>query len=231
LTLGGTDASLFSLASNGVLTVGTAGLSTNTATDYSVSVTVSDGDSVNYVETFHIRTGTNNVDGSAFFSAISGTDVDFGLNGKDVMLGGDGDDAIAGGGAADTIDGGNGDDQIFGGAGADSLTGGAGSDKFIFDDASGDTITDFNANATDLIVLDHTGFASLTAGSLSAANFVANSTGTPGDGNDYIIYNTTTHQLFYDANGNTSSTGAGAPQLIATLTVTGTLDATDFLII
>ncbi|MDD2950189.1 MAG: hypothetical protein PHU29_05325, partial [Sulfuricurvum sp.] len=35
-------------------------------------------------------------------------------------------------------------------------------------------------------------------------NFVANSTGTAGDSNDYILYNTTTGVLSYDADGAAS---------------------------
>src|SRR5213075_1008536 len=46
------------------------------------------------------------------------------------------------------------------------------------------------------------------------------------DATDRVIYNTTTGQLFYDADGN----GAGAAQLLATLQGAPALAATDVLV-
>ena len=69
---------------------------------------------------------------------------------------------------------------------------------------------------------------------MSAANFVANGTGTPGDTNDFIIFNTSSGALVYDSNG---STAGGTIATFATLTVGGitggvaAIDATDFVII
>jgi len=65
-------------------------------------------------------------------------------------------------------------------------------------------------------------------GTLTAANFAANAGGTATDANDYILYDTATGNLYYDADGN----GAGARVLFATVTVTaGTIDPTDILIV
>ena len=47
------------------------------------------------------------------------------------------------------------------------------------------------------------------------------------DGNDRIVYNAATGQLFYDADGN----GAGAALLFATLQGAPALTAADFLVI
>ena len=58
------------------------------------------------------------------------------------------------------------------------------------------------------------------------ARFWASSTGTAHDADDRIIYNTTTRQIWYDADGN----GAGAAQLIATLQSGATLVATDIVV-
>ncbi|MGQ0533245.1 MAG: beta strand repeat-containing protein, partial [Caulobacteraceae bacterium] len=65
------------------------------------------------------------------------------------LLGNDGADAIDGAGGNDTLNGGAGADTLTGGAGSDSLTGGADADTFVFaTGAGGDTINDFDANAT-----------------------------------------------------------------------------------
>jgi Ca2+-binding RTX toxin-like protein len=88
-----------------------------------------------------------------------------------------------------------------------------------------DTIMDFDATIsgdTDRIQLDNdifTAFGGFT-GTLNAANFVANATGTAGDGNDYIVFNTTTGALMYDADGS----GAGAAVQFATLPSSGIVD-------
>jgi VCBS repeat-containing protein len=229
--IGGTNAAAFALnTSTGLLAVGSAGLSTGT---YSFTITATDAEGhAGSAETFTVYVGTNaGGTGDTMTVSVTGTGIDFALNGPDTLTGNIGDDALVGGGGADVMNGGSGNDQLYGGAGNDQLTGGTGSDKFIFDTSgsgTADTITDFAADGTDKIVLDHTGFTSLTVGALSAANFVANVGGTPGDGNDFIIYNTTSHQLFYDDDGN----GAHAASLIATLTVSaGTVDASDFIVI
>ena len=63
---------------------------------------------------------------------------------------------------------------------------------------------------------------------LSSAHFASNAGGTATDNNDYILFDTSTGNLYYDPDGN----GGQARVLIATLTVTaGTIDPTDFLII
>jgi VCBS repeat-containing protein len=179
----------------------------------------------------------------------AGIDVFIGNNGNDTLSGGGGNDKLFGnenagsgvdtldGGAGDDlVDGGNGSDIINGGLGTDILTGGNGNDIFVFDTALGggnvDTITDFDANNNDKINLENSIFTAFgaTTGTLSAANFVANAGGIAGDGNDFILYDTTTGNLYYDADGN----GAGAKVLFASISLTGltgTVDNTDFSII
>ncbi|MDD5053522.1 MAG: calcium-binding protein [Sulfuricurvum sp.] len=99
------------------------------------------------------------------------------------------------------------------------LTGGAGSDIFVFNttlnaSTNKDTISDFVA-LDDKIQLENGIFTKLTAtGMLSAANFVASPSGVAIDANDYILYNTTTGTLSYDADGS----GTGVAIQFATLT-------------
>jgi Ca2+-binding RTX toxin-like protein len=130
-----------------------------------------------------------------------------------------------------------GNDQIHGGAGNDTLTGGNNNDQFFFDTAldatlNVDNILDFNANSADKVVLDNDIFTAFgaTTGTLAAANFAANVGGNALDSNDFILYDTATGNLYYDADGN----GSGTKILFGHLDlsgVAGTVDNTDFSII
>jgi len=140
-------------------------------------------------------------------------------------------DQISGSAAAESLAGGGGNDTLDGRGGNDSLTGGAGADTFAFTTApvagNVDQVTDF-VSATDKLSFDNSIFTGLgAAGSFTAgdARFASGAGLTSGqDASDRLIYNTTTGQLFYDADGN----GAGASQLVATLQGAPALSATDF---
>jgi Ca2+-binding RTX toxin-like protein len=135
------------------------------------------------------------------------------------------DDYVYGNGGANTLNGGVGNDIIKGYAGNDRLTGGAGSDIFVFNTAldaatNVDTITDFDAVA-DTIYLDDVAFKGLTAGVLAASAFKDIAIAAKG-ASDRIIYNSTTGNLYYDADGSGSLYGnvkfaalSGAPILTA----------------
>ena len=105
-----------------------------------------------------------------------------------------------------TIIGNSMNNSLSGSSGNDTLTGGDGADVFFFNSALNgttnvDTITDFIA-LDDTIRLENAYFTNLTTtGTLSAANFVASVDGAAVDANDYILYNTTTGALYYDADG------------------------------
>lgn len=118
---------------------------------------------------------------------------------------------------------------IDGGAGSDTLYGYGGADGFQFSTALGatniDTITDFVAG-TDKIRLDDAIFTAVGGlGALSAGAFVTGSAAA--DASDRIIYNSSTGQLYYDADG----TGAGAAVQFATLSTGLSLAASDFVVI
>lgn len=57
--------------------------------------------------------------------------------------------------------------------------------------------------------------------------FRASTTGTATDNNDYILYNTTTGALLYDADGS----GSGVATQFATLTTQPTITANDFAVV
>ncbi|WP_275788733.1 beta strand repeat-containing protein [Pararhizobium gei] len=196
---GGDDTYVVSEAGDDVLEA------TGNGTDTVVS-TVSYGLDVNqYVEVLRLAASTGN-------TALNLTGNNIGQQ-------------IIGNVGANTLNGGNGND---------TLIGGDGDDVYYFNTTLSsinnvDTITGFAGAAgnNDTIALKNTIFSLLPAGALSAANFVANASGTAGDGNDFIVYNTTTGGLFYDTNGN----GAGGATQFATLSGSPSLTSSDFLIV
>ncbi|MES2606797.1 MAG: calcium-binding protein, partial [Pseudomonadota bacterium] len=147
------------------------------------------------------------------------------------LEGGKGNDDLEGGGGNDTLISGAGDDNLIGGAGNDELAGGRGADYFVFnlDPAMGntDTITDFNV-AQDTIVLARDIFGSLPAGDVPDIRFRSGAGITAAaDSNDNVIYDTTTGNLYYDADGIGSS---HFPTLVAMLTTKPALTAADILV-
>ena len=152
--------------------------------------------------------------------------------GNDKLYGGKGNDSLLGDVGADLLYGEDGNDTLSGGAGKDTLSGGAGKDLFVFDTALNkntnvDRITDFT-HGEDRIQLKKSIFAKLNTGTLSKANFKASAKGVAGDSNDYILYNTRTGALLYDADGS----GKGAAIQFATLSnKPKNLTASDFIVV
>jgi Ca2+-binding RTX toxin-like protein len=160
--------------------------------------------------------------GLAEVAASSGTaalNVNAALVGNSLsILGNAGANILTGTAYADTINGGAGADRLIGGAGNDSLTGGTGADQFVFDRAPSSTsnrdlLTDFMPNS-DTIQLSLAVFRALgvTPGRLSADQFWSGAGVTEAhDASDRIVYNTTSGELYYDADGY----GGGAAVAIA----------------
>ena len=112
-------------------------------------------------------------------------------------------------------------DYLYGRGGADILSGGAGKDKFVFDtkfDGTIDEILDFNPKE-DVFFLDNAVFTKLTGGTLSSpkriysTNLEDGAGAKPNDANDFLIYDKTTGNLSYDADGS----GSGAAIVFAHL--------------
>ncbi len=139
---------------------------------------------------------------------------------------------LTGNSGANILNGGAGVDTLFGGVGNDTLVGGAGRDSFVFNTAlngttNKDTITDFTAT-DDIIKLENGIYTKLaTVGTLAMDNFYASATGVAHDANDYIVYNTASGILSYDADGN----GAGSAIAFATLVGHPTISYTNFAVI
>jgi len=124
-----------------------------------------------------------------------------------------------------TIIGTAGNDTIWGLAGNDTLIGGLGSDTFGFNEtssANADLLQDFTAG--DFIGLSTSAFGAV-GDALTANEFVVGTAAL--DADDRIVYNQTTGQVFYDADGN----GAGAAVLFATLAAGTSLGFNDFTVI
>jgi Ca2+-binding RTX toxin-like protein len=185
-------------------------------------------------------TGADTLD---FRATSTGTSVNFsdgtisgGFNGTftnmERVLAGNAGDTLIGGAGGQTLSGRGGFDVYEGRAGVDTLWGGAGEDDFIFremGDANADRISDFASGADD-IMLDDAAFTTIGAiGNFAAGDtrFKANSGGTATETDDRVIFNTSTGQLYYDADGS----GAGTAQLIATVQSGATVAAIDIVVI
>lgn len=163
--------------------------------------------------------------GNSLDNLITGNNAANTLNGDagdDFLFGGNGNDTLFGGTGSDYLSGGLGNDVIFAGLGTD--------DRYLFDTALGatnvDQINGFFAGS-DTIELLSTIFSKLAPGNVNPANFRANASGTAVDGNDYLVYNTTTGALSYDSNGS----GVGGSTQFAQLSGAPAISATDFLVI
>jgi Ca2+-binding RTX toxin-like protein len=155
-------------------------------------------------------------------SAIDG----FGNGLNNTLTGNNADNSLSGGAGNDSLNGGDGSDTLNGGIGNDTLTGGAGNDVFQLSNLSKDTITDF-VEGEDSIQLTQTVFSKLTVGTLNAANFKILGSGAT-DANDYVLYDSNTGALFYDADG---SGGVKAAVQIALLGTHLALTNADFVVI
>jgi serralysin len=126
----------------------------------------------------------------------------------------------------------NGSSILDGGAGSDILTGNGGNDAFVFSTALGadnvDQIADF-APGGDRIWLDDAVFTGLAPGALSAGQFHSGTANTwqAQDGDNRILYDSSTGNLYFDADGS----GAQAAQLFATVHEGLNLSASDFVVV
>ncbi len=151
--------------------------------------------------------GVPDIMGTKDADAFSGTSF------RDRLFGKEGRDTIAGGTGADRIDG---------GAGRDRLTGDAGADHFVFAARGGgaDRITDFT-HGTDDLRLERDAFAALGAKvTVGELHFGTDAR----DGDDHLIYQRLTGQLWYDVDGK----GGAAKVLFAVLERDPVLKAADF---
>lgn len=160
------------------------------------------------------KTGADMVMASVSYT-LAGTVENLTLTGTDNING-------RGNKLANIIVGNAGGNTLLGGEGNDTITGGAGADTFVFNSKASatknvDTITDFSISDGDRLQ-----FSSVkwfkdfgAAGDLTSDQFWSGADVTRAhDASDRLIYNTSTGDLYYDADG----TGAKAAILVAHLT-------------
>ena len=177
------------------------------------------------------------VDLSLTTSQNTGAGIDR-LRSIENLISGDGDDSLTGstgrnslisGAGNDTLNAGDGNDYLSGGRGRDRLIGGDGKDVFVFDTAFSasniDNLVDFNTT-DDICWLKAAVFDGLALGRLSLTAFAANATGDAVDAGDRILFNTTSGNLYFDADGTGSALGV----LFATLDPTTALSNADFVV-
>ncbi|MEO7221587.1 MAG: calcium-binding protein, partial [Devosia sp.] len=160
-------------------------------------------------------TGTRNINGAGNSKA-------------NTITGNSGNNKLTGNGGNDSLAGGDGNDCLDGGTGRDTLTGGNGADKFAFTAAvkskNADVITDFDV-ADDTIVLSHTVFKALAAGTIADEDAAYSTDGDAASA--HLVYDSATGDLFYDRDG----AGSAGDVKIATLTAGLTFTADNFLIV
>ncbi len=151
-----------------------------------------------------------------------------GNNLNNVVTGNQHDNDLYGGAGKDTVSGGLGNDLLHGDAGRDILKGGAGRDIFVFDTKPNkatnlDRITDYNVKE-DTLWLDNAIFKKLGRGSednprkINKSYFEVGSKA--GDKNDYLLYNSKTGVLSYDADGSGRGKAVEIAQLSKNLKLT-----------
>lgn len=167
--------------------------------------------------------------GASGNDTLTGIERIAGSSYADTLTGNAGGNRFTGNGGNDVISGGAGNDNLYGQAGNDQLTGGVGLDVFTFSTALSattnvDAITDFSS-VDDRIILVKSVFKALGAkGQLATDAFRIGSTAA--DASDRIIYDQTTGQLYYDADGDS----ADAAVLFATLTAGTALTVGDLFV-
>ena len=141
---------------------------------------------------------------------------------------GTGSATLTGNQSSNLLIGSTGADTLTGKFGNDTLSGAGGSDKFVFNaklDAqlNFDQITDFSTGS-DKLVLDKTIFMRFTS-AVQDSNLVVGTEAQ--DNDDYLIYDSNTQTLYYDADGN----AVGAKVAFAQLIGVNNLSSSDFSLI
>ncbi|NGZ07119.1 MAG: hypothetical protein G8237_12270 [Magnetococcales bacterium] len=148
-------------------------------------------------------TGSRNITGTG----NGQTNTLQGNSGNNTLRGMAGTDTLLGKAGQDILQGGSGDDLLIGGSAEDTLSGGTGADRFKFSSSTEgtDTITDFKASEGDQLVFVSKNFGNIATGKLGLTRFAINATGRASTSSHRFIFNTASHTLRYDPDGNGSA--------------------------
>jgi hypothetical protein len=159
----------------------------------------------------------------------------YGTLDRDCIDGGNGNDKLWGNDSNDRLLGGRGDDRLAGDRGNDKLTGGSGRDTFVYEnfapqDLGRDRITDFEVGI-DKIELHLDIFSQLSPGqTLNSEEFaVVDSRRAATRSDALIVYDSSSGNLSYNANGSERGLGEGA--IIANLSNQPNLTASNFILV
>ncbi|MEE1613861.1 Ig-like domain-containing protein [Microvirga sp. CF3016] len=195
--------------------------------DATGTLKVADGVKLDYEQAMShtVKVRVKDAAGATFEKSftINVTDI-----GAEIVTGTATADMLTGGSGKDTFKGGAGDDKLSGGADNDTLWGEKGKDVFVFDTALGtsstdrkvnfDTIKDFSVR-DDSIQLDNAIFKKLVkVGKLNKNYFTTGDKAK--DKNDYVVYNSKTGVLSYDADGSGKGKAVEFAQLSRNLKMT-----------
>jgi serralysin len=164
--------------------------------------------------------------GNDTYTDMYGNNSIFDIGGNNKITTGAGNDRITSGDGKDTINAGAGDDIISAGGGANKVTGGAGADTFVFTQLGRGHITtllDFNAAEGDVLMFDSTVFTALAGIENLTDHLVVGAKAKALDADDFLIYDSKSKKLYYDADG----AGQQAAVQIAVLKNVSDLSADD----
>ena len=158
------------------------------------------GVTVNLSMTSAQNTVTAGSDTLSGFENLTGSEF------NDTLTGDSSNNVLTGLGGNDRLDGGVGNDTLIGNLGADTLTGGSGQDRFVFLSAGegGDILKDFVVT-DDNLVFSASGFGGGLAPRqqlVTGSTFIANAAPTANAAGGSFLYNTVTHDLFWDVDGS-----------------------------
>ena len=161
---------------------------------------------------FEILIGSNKND---VFTGNDRANFLAGERGNDRLNGSGGADRLYGGYDSDKIDGGMGNDTVVGGYGLDTVTGGEGADLFVFNapnlgESDVDHVVDFQVGV-DKIIFNSSSIGIQYADLLPAGFLSGPGMTTPNTLSHWVIYDTTTGNLYFDEDG----TGTAIGNLIA----------------
>jgi trimeric autotransporter adhesin len=178
------------------------------------------------------RVATTTIILNANFEDIAATDTGLmklnitGNTLNNLIVGNDADNVLSGLAGNDNINGGLGNDTLDGGLGADFLSGGQGADVFVLNSveaANFDALIDF-IQGEDKVDLQGALILSKIPKGLFFDMFASGSSATASDDNDFLIYDTSTASLYFDADG----VGAGQKIKIAQFNIGQNLTFNDF---